>query len=206
MTRVKICGITREEDANVAIEAGADALGFVLYPPSPRAVDPEKIVSWMRLLPPLVTRVAVVVRPSPAQLETWRQLQIFDAWQFHGGESSDTIKAFSAERKIRAMALPGEGADVQWREAGVSALLLDAAGPGVGGTGLTIDWQAASDFRQRCTLPILLAGGLSPSNIAEAIAIVRPFGVDASSGLESAPGRKDHAKVRQFVQAAHGAG
>jgi phosphoribosylanthranilate isomerase len=178
---VKICGITRREDAEAAVAAGASAIGFIFYPKSPRYVTPETAAELGRGLD--VWKVGVFVDESPASVEAVTRAAQLDVAQIYGGELPSVPRIWRALRPDSSARL-GEA---------VEAFLLD--GPA---NGITFDWNKARDFSDK----IILAGGLNASNVAEAIRIARPWGVDASSGLESAPGIKDHDKVRQFVKAA----
>lgn len=199
MTRVKICGLTSLEDAHAAVAAGADALGFVLAP-SPRRVSPDQARAIIRRLPPLVATVGVFVDEPPeevARLKAWCGL---DWAQLHGGEGQAHVEAL-APRVIKVIPMGRHTPEPQ-AHLGV-CLLLDTAVVGrTGGTGKSFDWTLAVELaRQR---PVILAGGLNPENVAQAIAIVKPFAVDVSSGVEREPGRKDHAKIRSFVARAKG--
>ena len=199
MTRVKICGLTNLDDALAAAQAGADALGFVLAP-SPRRVSPDQVRAMVRRLPPLVTTVGVFVDTpleEVARLKTWCGL----VWaQLHGREGQAEVEAL-APRVIKVLSVGRQTPDPQAYPG--AHLLLDTAVPGrTGGTGQTFDWSLAVDLaRQR---PVILAGGLNADNVAQAIAIVKPFAVDVSSGVEEEPGRKDHAQIRSFIARAKG--
>jgi phosphoribosylanthranilate isomerase len=196
MVRIKICGITNEEDAAAAVEAGADALGFIFYEPSPRYVPPERVRPITGALPPFVTTVGVFVNVPCSQLNEIAQICGLHAVQLHGDESPDYCRM--VERTvIKAFRVK----DASWREEArrykVHAMLLDTHAPDrYGGTGQTFDWAlvAASPH------PVILSGGLNADNVQEAVRRVRPYGVDVGSGVERAPGRKDHAKIRAFVE------
>ena len=201
MTKVKICGITNLEDALAACDAGADALGFVLAPEAKkrnRYIELEAALKIIEQLPPLVTTIAVVVNESVEQLA--RILSVVDIVQFHGEEAPhDIVMPHKAIKAFRA----GAGLSVNVMEAyPCRAWLLDAYVPGDrGGSGQTCDW----DFAQVAVAtgkPVILAGGLTPENVAEAVRTVRPFAVDVSGGVEAAPGKKDHERVRNFIHAA----
>lgn len=205
MTRVKICGIVTLEDALAACDAGADALGFNFAPEARargRYIDPESAQALVRQLPPFVTTVAVSVNPSAAQVGEW--LKFVDCVQFHGDESKAFVAAFG-DRAIKAFRVsqgfePGSMLDYTTR-----AYLLDASVPGFsGGSGQAFDWNIA---REAVALgrPIILAGGLTPANVAEAVRTVRPAAVDTASGVESAPGKKDYERIRDFVRNAKNA-
>ncbi len=178
---VKVCGITRRQDAETAVAAGASAIGFVFYSKSPRYVTPETAAELGRGLD--VWKVGVFVDESPASVEAVMRAAHLDVAQIYGGELPDVPRVWRALRP-GSSSLPGEP---------VEAILLD--GPA---NGVTFDWNKARGFAEK----LILAGGLDASNVAEAIRIARPWGVDASSGLESAPGIKDPEKIRRFVAAA----
>jgi phosphoribosylanthranilate isomerase len=197
--RVKICGLTNLEDALAAVAAGADALGFV-FARSPRQVTPEQAREMVRRLPPLVATVGVFVDTpleEVASLKAWCGL---DWVQLHGHNDPTTLAAL-APRVIKVLAMEGQVPDPQ-AYPGCQLLMDTAVGGKSGGTGKTFDWSLAQDLaRQR---PVILAGGLNPANVALAIDIVKPFAVDVSSGVESEPGRKDHAQIRSFIARAKG--
>ena len=220
--RVKICGITRPEDALVAVEAGADAIGLV-FAESPRRVTVERAAEIVRVLPPWVTAVGVFVNASAEMVaETVRQVGL-GAVQLHGDESPEMVaKLMQGEtcprqawawhpgvKIIKSFRVGGEAdvvAALEFVAAGrPSGCLVDARVEGsYGGTGRTAPWAVAAGARE-ALWPLFLGGGLRPENVAEAIRAVRPFGVDTSSGVESEPGRKDPRRVREFVKAALGA-
>jgi len=198
-TRVKICGITRPEDAVAAARLGADAIGLVFYEPSPRCVD---IVAARRVtgaLPPFVSKVALFVDAEEA-----RVLAVLDAvqpnlLQFHGDESPEYCAQFGRPYvkavRMRPDTDPAEQAE---RYAAASAMLLDAYQPGVpGGTGGTFEWERVPSGLR---LPVILAGGLTPANVGAAIRSTRPFAVDVSGGVEREKGVKDHRKISDFMQ------
>ncbi len=198
-TRVKICGITRLEDALAAAGAGADALGFVFYPPSPRNIEVERAAEITAALPPFVTTVALFVNADAETIaEVVRKARI-DLLQFHGNECPDYC-AQHGRPWIKAIRMK-EGVDPEAearRYAGAQALLLDAYRPGVpGGTGEAFDWdRIPSSLAPR----IVLAGGLTPENVTEAVRRVRPWAVDVSGGVEAAPGVKDADKIERFLR------
>ena len=199
--KVKICGITNLPDGMAAAEAGADALGFVFYDQSPRRISIEAAAGLIRQLPPFVMKVGVFVNaPADLVVRAIRECGL-NLLQFHGEESPEyclqfglmSMKAFRIRDAASLQALLGYHTD---------AWLLDAYAPdNPGGTGETFNWDLALEA-QAWGRPIFLAGGLTPANVAEAVRRARPYGVDVSSGVEAAPGRKDHAKVRAFIQAA----
>ncbi|MCG6656299.1 phosphoribosylanthranilate isomerase [Halomonas campisalis] len=201
-TRIKICGLTREADVDAAVAAGADALGFVLWPGSKRAVDEARLAELSARVPAFVTRVGLFVDQEPALIE--RCARHLDLLQFHGDEAPAFCAGFSRPW-IKALRMR-EGLDLHaaaeaYRGAG--ALLLDAYRPGVpGGTGETFDW---SRIPENLAKAVILAGGLRSENVADAIATVHPFAVDVSGGVEAAPGRKDAERLEAFIAAVRGA-
>ncbi len=202
MTRVKVCGITRVDDALLAIELGASALGFNFYPPSPRYVDPREALGIIRHLPPFVTAVGVFADEQDAsRIRAVARQAGVSTVQLHGprvpADASD-LQPFSV---IRAVAVgPNFHPDSLLRLT-AGAFLLDALDPKrPGGTGKTIDWNAARAARETGRT-IILAGGLTPENVGAAIRVVQPYAVDVASGVESAPGIKDSGKLRAFLSA-----
>ncbi len=196
MVRVKICGITSLVDAMAAVRAGADALGFV-FAPSPRRVSPDRVRTIVRELPPFVATVGVFVDAGLGEIRGIRAFCRLDLAQLHGDESEDfvnqlgngTVKALRVRGVVPANTYIG------------ATLLLDTYSPSAqGGTGTTFDWNLASEISR--SRPIILAGGLSPENVADAIRAVNPYAVDVSSGVEHEPGRKDHDKMSRFVRRA----
>ncbi|WP_300272169.1 phosphoribosylanthranilate isomerase [Halomonas sp.] len=199
-TRVKFCGLTRPEDVDAAVAAGADALGFVLWPGSRRAVDEARLAALAERVPAFVTRVGLFVDQDPALIE--RCAAHLDLLQFHGDEAPAECARFErawikALRMRDGLDLPAAVDDY----AGARALLLDAYRPGVpGGTGATFDW---SRIPASLAKPVILAGGLSAANAADAIAAVAPFALDVSGGIEAAPGVKDAERMAAFMAAVH---
>jgi phosphoribosylanthranilate isomerase len=197
-TRVKICGITRAEDALRAVELGAAALGFNFYPPSPRYIEPSKARAIIAALPPLVMTVGVFADETRARrvAETARRAGV-RAVQLHGPRFPKTAADLAGFPLIRAVAVrPGARAQ-ELRRLKARAFLLDTFDPRApGGTGKTFDWSFARAAKRYGR--IILAGGLTPSNVARAIREVRPFAVDVASGVESRPGKKDAEKLRAF--------
>jgi phosphoribosylanthranilate isomerase len=200
MSKVKICGITNLVDAQAAVIAGADALGFVFYEQSPRNISPQKAAAIIAQLPPFVQTVGLFVDDEAERVNWTANFCGLDLIQLHGTESPDycldvnrrIIKAF---RVKDAASLAGIG------RYAVAAYLLDAWSPDApGGTGLTFDWSLARDAAG--SRPIILAGGLTPDNVRAAVQTVQPYAVDVSSGVEAAPGRKEHQKLQAFVAAA----
>ncbi len=227
---VKICGITNLADARVAVEAGADLLGFIFYPKSPRYVAPDTVAEIVReirdwrleinsasanlqspisnLQSPIAKFVGVFVNESPARISEILTLAQLDYAQLHGNETPAMLtqlagRAYKALRPASAEEAV-VGADQFARLGPVDGprVMIDAYDPNLyGGTGKTADWHVAAALARRYP-GILLAGSLTAENVATAMQMVQPWGVDVSSGVEAAPGRKDHAKVRAFVQAA----
>ena len=199
--KIKICGITNPADATAAVEAGADALGFMFYGPSPRNVSLAAAAGIIRSLPPFVARVGVFVDASE---DLVRQAVLecgIDTLQFHGNESPEFCRRFST-RIIKAFRICNEESLRELGRYETSAWLLDSFNPEkFGGTGAKFNWDLAS-AATRFGRPVILAGGLTPENAAEAVRQVRPYAVDVSSGVEAEPGRKDHAKIRAFISAA----
>jgi phosphoribosylanthranilate isomerase len=200
--RVKICGITNQADADAAVEAGADALGFILYEKSRRHIPIEAALRIVDSLPPFVTAVAVTVDAVREFTNLgWRkQLKRFGAAQLHGHESAAHVKAVSKYLPVIKVFPADVAATIAPDDYAVAAFMLDTPSPDHGGTGRTFDWTLAAVFRTRTSKPLILSGGLTPENVAKAIAEVHPYAVDVASGVESAPGRKDPARVRDFIQ------
>jgi len=200
--RVKICGITRPEDAVAAAQAGADAIGLV-FADSPRRVSESQAAAVLAALPPLVTPVALFVDASVERVRGVCGALGVRTVQLHGDEPPEVARELAAEGLCVLKAFRvGQAADLEGM-AGypADAFLLDSRVPGrAGGTGVAFDWRLAQ--QAEAARPIILAGGLSPENVAEAVARVRPYAVDVSSGVESAPGVKDAERVRAFVSAA----
>lgn len=203
-TRVKICGIMNPDDAAAAVGAGADAVGFVLYRKSPRYVEPQMVKAIVASLPPLVVPVGVFVNEEPKVVRDLMDSCGLALAQLHGDESAaycetlgrPVIKAIGIKDRASLLAL----AEYKGR-AQVRGLLLDAFAPDTyGGTGQTINWTIAAEIAKSMT--VILAGGLTPENVAAAVAAVRPHAVDVSSGVETSPGQKDHGRIVAFVQAA----
>lgn len=195
---VKICGVTRAQDAEAAVEAGANALGFVFWPGSPRFIDPYRARAIVARLPPFVTPVGLFVNQPVAHINGVANLVRLGAIQLHGDETVRELPAIGwPVIKALSVAAPAD----EWPSN--VTLLLDACDPERrGGTGRTIDWTAAARIASRRR--ILLAGGLTPDNIRDAMARVRPFGVDVSSGVELSPGIKDAARIRALFERIHG--
>lgn len=198
-TRVKICGITRAEDLDAAVGAGADALGLVFYPPSPRYVDPAKAAGLSARVPPFVARVGLFVNAEPEFVASVLAAVPLDLLQFHGEEDAAYCAGFG--RSYVKAARVRHGLDLlefarAYRTA--QAILLDAYVEGYGGAGQVFDWSL---IPRRLPLPVVLSGGLTPDNVGAAIGGVSPWAVDVSSGVEAAKGIKDAAKIAAFMAA-----
>jgi len=201
---VKICGITNEADAAMCIDAGAGALGFNFYSGSKRFIDPEQSFEWIRLLEKTVDRVAVVVNADADLLSRLRDSGCFEFIQFHGDESAAECMVCGAQDWIRAVRVKDTSALDAALDFATPHLLLDAWSPAAyGGTGHVADWKMLSEFvRRNSARKFVLAGGLTPRNVSEAIRIVRPSAVDVAGGVESEPRRKDAVLVKAFIYAA----
>ncbi|MHB1512755.1 MAG: phosphoribosylanthranilate isomerase [Acidiferrobacter sp.] len=202
-TRVKICGITSPADAQAAAAAGADAIGLVFYAPSPRAVDIDAACAIVAALPPFVTRVGLFVDAAPEEIERVLLNVALDVLQFHGRETPEDCGRYGRPY-LKAIAM-GEGVDLhaaEVRYAAAQGLLVDTYQKGrPGGTGRAFDWGLVPAGLAK---PLILAGGLTPENVGEAIARVGPYAVDVSGGVESAPGIKDERRMRAFCRRARG--
>ena len=200
-TQVKICGVTNVADGLVAAEAGADLIGLMFYEQSPRHVTLAQAAEISRALPRFLIRVGVFVNPSPdLVMRAISECQL-TMLQFHGDEPSDFCTHFGL-MSVKAIRVRDESSLQLLENYRTDAILLDAHSPkGLGGTGEQFNWDLAVKA-QAFGRPIILAGGLTPENVAAAVQAVRPFGVDVSSGVESAPGKKDPVKVRAFIAAA----
>jgi phosphoribosylanthranilate isomerase len=198
-TRIKVCGITREEDLRAAVAAGADALGFVFYPPSPRFVALESAASLCRQVAPFVSRVGLFVNAEPAQVRETLAAVPLDLLQFHGDEDAAYCEQFDRPYIKAARVRPGLDL-LEFARAFGSArgILLDAYVEGYGGAGQTFDWSL---IPRELPLPVVLSGGLTPANVREAVVNLRPSAVDVSSGVEAAKGIKDAGKIAAFVAA-----
>ncbi len=219
-TRIKICGLTREQDVLAAVAAGADAIGFVFYPPSPRYVTPARAAELVRLLPPFVSAVGLFVNAEPAEVEATLTVVPLHVLQFHGDEDEAYCRQFQRPylKAARVMAngeVAGSAALKAAKDGGAGsagmdllqyaasfpsaqAILLDAFVEGYGGGGKTFDWQL---IPAGLSLPLVLSGGLDAGNVGAAVGKVRPLAVDVSSGVEAAKGIKDAAKIAAFVAA-----
>lgn len=202
--RIKICGITSAEDAALAAEAGADAIGLI-FTDSPREVTAEQARTIIGGLPPWVTPVGVFVNRDPAEVVEMAREVGLGAIQFHGDEPPCTVKDLGRQFKVIKAFRIGSEADLAdardyLAECRPDGCLIDARVEGqYGGTGRTAPWLLVAGVGDEFQ-PLILSGGLTPKNVAEAIRVVRPWGVEASSGVESSPGKKDPQKVRDFVR------
>lgn len=198
--RSKICGITRIEDALAAVEAGADAIGFVFYAKSPRAVSVQQARAIIQGLPPFVTTVGLFVNASRCELGEILDAVPLDLLQFHGDEVVADCEGWHRPyiKALRVKAGDDIAAAVDAYPS-ASGVLLDTYVEGVpGGTGEAFDWSL---IPQTLSKPLILAGGLTPENVADAVARVKPYAVDVSGGVEASKGIKDHAKIRAFINA-----
>ena len=196
-TRIKICGLTRAQDVRAAVRSGADAIGFVFYPPSPRAIDVDRAAELAAMLPPFVTAVGLFVNPAPAEVEAVLARVPLQLLQFHGDEGEADCARYGLPWIKAARMRPG----VDLLEFALShprarGILVDAFVAGYGGGGETFDWSLIPQGFER---PLVLSGGLDADNVGEAIRRVRPWAVDVSSGVESAKGIKDAAKIAAFI-------
>lgn len=204
-TRIKICGLTREEDVRAAVEAGADAIGFVFYPPSPRYVSFERAAELARLVPPFVSIVGLFVNPERDFVREALTKVPLQVLQFHGDEQETNCLGFGLPYIKAARMRPG--LDLLKYAAcfpGAQGLLVDAFVEGYGGGGETFDWSL---IPSELPLPLILSGGLHAGNVTEAVRRVQPWAVDVSSGVEAAKGIKDAVRIIEFVagvQHAHG--
>lgn len=198
MTAIKICGITREQDALAAAHCGANAVGFVFYAKSPRAVTPARAAGLMRVLPPFVTSVALFVDADAEEVKHTLAIARADLLQFHGDETPHYCRQFGVPYLKALRVRPGVDLLQYARDYhDAKGLLLDAYVEGThGGTGATFDWAL---IPKNLPLPVVLSGGLTPENVIAAIKAVRPWAVDVSSGVESARGIKDAAKIAAFA-------
>ena len=200
-TRIKVCGITRLEDALAASELGVDAVGFVFYDKSPRYIDPMKAAAIIRKLPPFVSVVGLFVNPSQAYIDKVLSSCPLGVIQLHGDESPDFCQAQS-RRVIKAIAIH-DGEDLQRAQQYTCPVLLDSKAPkGVyGGTGTSFDWSLLQNFKH--DYPLILAGGLNAQNVEQAVSCRQWFALDVSSGVEISAGVEDATKMRNFVERVH---
>ncbi len=200
--RIKICGLTREEDARAAAELGADAVGFVLYPGSPRCVDVGRVAKIIERLPPYVTTVGVFANQQLEEVSRAIRECGFDLVQLQGDESPEFCRGLGA-RAVKAIRVKDATSLEPMNSYSVRAFVLDAYREDqLGGTGKTFDWELALKAKQYGR--IILAGGLTPDNVRGAVKRVAPYAVDVSSGVETAPGWKDHQMIDRFIRQARG--
>ncbi len=197
--KIKICGITNSADAQLAVELGADALGFIFYPKSPRYVNVTDAANICNVLPPFVAKVGVFVDELEYEIEKALGECLLNALQFHGDEPPGFCQKFAA-KSIKAIRMRDDNSLALAAEYDVDALVLDTYTDSErGGTGKTFDWSLAIKAKE-IGPPIILSGGLTTVNVQEAIRKVRPYAVDVSSGVEREPGRKDPEKLRRFIE------
>ncbi len=200
-TRIKICGIRDEESAFAAADAGADAIGLVFYPRSPRYIEPEEAWQLVGMLPPFVSSVGLFVNADLERFMNIEEQCPTDLSQLHGQESEELVRQCGPNviKAIRFDPAVIEAELARWdRIDEVDAVLVDGS---AGGQGTAFDWPALAAARERLHKPLILAGGLTPDNVGEAIRIVRPFAVDVSSGVESSPGVKEPELIEAFCRA-----
>jgi phosphoribosylanthranilate isomerase len=203
--KIKICGITRCEDAVAALDAGADALGFMFYASSPRRVSPETAWEIIHELPPFIAKVGVFVDATEELVRSVVAETGVDTLQFHGGESPEFCRKFRPLKCYKAFRIRDAASLSNLALFDTDAWLLDSFVPDkLGGSGATFSWDLAVEAK-RLGRPIILAGGLTPGNVADAVRLVQPYALDVSSGVESEPGKKQAAKMRAFIKAARAA-
>lgn len=202
--RIKICGITSVADALAAVEAGADAIGLMLWAPSKRYVTNAQAAEIVRALPPFVSKVGVFVDPQAGEIHRALAEIGLDTIQLHGEETPEFCRQFAPVKVMKAFRVKNAESLKRLSDFNTDAWLLDSYVAGQqGGTGAVFNWDLAVQAKD-AGKPIVLAGGLTPENIAQAVHEVWPYGVDVSSGVESAPGRKDPEMIRQFIAAVRG--
>lgn len=198
-TKIKICGITNIEDAQAAVEFGADALGFIFYKKSKRYIDPQVAAKIISSLPPFLAKVGVFVNQSMEEIAQIREAAGINAAQLHGDEAPEFVSSISFET-IKAIRVKDETDLDKVAQYSAQAILFDTySDKQYGGTGKSFDWGILKDFSH--TKHIILSGGLNPENVLDAVTIVRPYAVDVSSGVEAQPGKKDHTKIKKFIEA-----
>ncbi len=202
-TRIKICGITREQDLEAAVEAGADAVGFVFYPPSKRCISARRARQLADLLPPFVTATGLFVNLPAAEVEATADIARLQLLQFHGEETPEYCDHFTLPYMKAARVVPGlDLLEYAGKFSSARSLLLDAFVEGYGGGGEVFDWSL---IPEKVAARAVLSGGLHAGNVGAGIKALRPLGVDVSSGVEQAKGIKDAALIRQFIAAVHAA-
>jgi phosphoribosylanthranilate isomerase len=200
-TRIKVCGITNETDALIAAECGADALGFVFFKGSPRYIEPEKAWEAASALPPFVQTVGLFVNAKAETIDETRELFPFDITQLHGNEPEPVVRECMPPviKAVKFDPATIEADLAKWSLVEeVCAVLIDGSS---GGEGIAFDWSALAKVRDACEHPIIIAGGLTPENVGEAIRAVRPWAVDVSSGVEREKGVKDAGLIARFCDA-----
>jgi phosphoribosylanthranilate isomerase len=209
MLRIKICGLTTPEDALAAIESGADALGFNFVPTSKRFLRLEAGRDWIAALPEYVEKVAILANPGWEEARAAAAVPGITSLQLHGSEPPEFCRRLreAGIRFEKALPVSGPESLANVPNFFTDTVMLDSAiGGEFGGSGRSFPWEIAREFVQaNPQLRVVLAGGLTPENVAEAVTTVRPFGVDVTSGVESAPGRKDYGRLRAFIAAARAA-
>ena len=204
MTRIKICGITHLKDALTAVNAGADALGFIFVPDTPRFVNSDQVAAIVAELPPFITTVGIFANKDAAKIKTIADQCRLDAVQLHADVTPEFCRNLD-KKVIKVVRVKDESSLSILSNYDVNAFLLDTYVEGkMGGTGEVFDWNLA--LRAKHYGRIIVAGGLKPDNVAHAVRRVKPYGVDVGSGVESEPGRKDSDKIRKFVDAVKSVG
>jgi phosphoribosylanthranilate isomerase len=197
MTQVKICGITNEEDALCAAGCGADALGFIFYPPSPRYIVPADALRIIQKLPAHITRVGVFVNEAADNVKRIAELCGLDFIQLHGDESVEYCAGFAPEIIVKAVELRNENDVINALQYNAAAILVDSRNNDLyGGTGKTSNWNLALKIKSK--KPLILSGGLNEDNVGEALERVTPCALDINSGVEIKPGKKDHEKITRI--------
>ncbi len=198
--KVKVCGITSYEDAAMVLDQGVDALGFNFFPPSPRYISPVDARAIIRRISPFVVTVGLFVNVTEQnQISGMARIAGVQVLQLHGDEPPEYCQGLSDWPLIKAIRIGKEGIPENLEKYPVQGILLDAKADALfGGTGNSFDWNLARNIQ--CPCPIILAGGLRPDNVRQAIRIVEPYAVDVCSGVESAPGKKDAAKMMEFIE------
>lgn len=200
--RIKLCGMTQEDDVLTAVQAGADAVGFICYPASARYVTPSRLMCLLSLVPNSVTKVLVFVNPTSEEVREHVAMFPDCVLQFHGNESRAFCDQFHVPY-IKAVAVkdPTDLLKAQDEFPMAVALLAESPSHEYGGTGQTFDWPGVAGIRDQIRKPLIVAGGLKEQNVSQAIRLMRPWAVDAASGVETARGIKDHDKILRFVEA-----
>lgn len=208
-TRIKICGITNLADAMAAFEFGADAIGLNFFSGSRRFLELDGARGWIAELPPELVKIAVVVNPAPTEVAALADLPFISGLQLHGQETPEFCRSLAAEgiRFAKALPVTDRRSLAELPSFATRTIVLDSQfDSSFGGTGRTFSWEIAAEFAATNPhLRIVLAGGLTPENVASAVSVVRPFAVDVTTGVESSAGRKDHERLRAFIDAARAA-